>query len=180
MDLGTLYKNGFGVEEDAIEAVRLFREAADDGFPVGMVQRGLCYRDGVGLDADDKEALSLFKRAAELGDGNGLIHLGACYRTGPGVEENHKEASRLFRRASNEDEWGREFRLAHSYFSKRKWVEDHETFRMSKTMAHSGSLYAQVNMGFICLNEDSVLDSETEDPIEATRYFRMASDQGSN
>ncbi len=52
-----------------------------------------------------------------------FIHLGACYRTGPGVEENHKEASRLFRRASNEDEWGREFRLAHSYFSKRKWVE---------------------------------------------------------
>ncbi len=37
VDLGSLFKDGFAVEENATEDVRLFREAADDCFADGIV-----------------------------------------------------------------------------------------------------------------------------------------------
>ncbi len=145
-----------------------------------MVQLDICYRDGVVVDADFGEALSLFKQATELGDGNGLIYLEMCYRTGSGVDENHNEAARLFGIAANGADCGRHFRLAHSYFSKRERVVDNETFRMCKAMAHAGSSYGQLKMGIAYLNADADWDSETEDPIDAARYFRMAAERVSN
>lgn len=92
--LGVCYRDGYGVESNAVEAVRLFRKAIenDTGY-WGEYQRllGKCYRDGTGVARDVAKAVQLFREAAEWGDSEGQYCLGLCYLNGTGVEKNAKE-----------------------------------------------------------------------------------------
>ena len=53
-DLGNAYANGAGVAQDAAQAVRWFRRAAERGFAIAQGNLGLAYANGVGIAADDE------------------------------------------------------------------------------------------------------------------------------
>lgn len=102
--LGVCYRDGYGVESNAAEAVRLFRKAIEhDTEYWGEYQRllGKCYRDGTGVEKDVAEAARLFREAAELGDSEGQYCLGVCYLNGTGVEKNGKEGRKWLEDAAN-------------------------------------------------------------------------------
>ncbi|BAL25223.1 tetratricopeptide repeat protein [Azoarcus sp. KH32C] len=64
VELGKLYRSGFGVLQDYDQAAKWIRMAAAMGDPAGMLELGRLYRDGVGLPRDPVLAYVWFNRAA--------------------------------------------------------------------------------------------------------------------
>ena len=100
-DLGKMYENGNGVEQDyekALEYYILSAEAADPDFK-GMRLAGLMYLNGTGVEQDSAKAAECFEAAAEAGDVSGAYFLGVLYETGNGVEQSDAEARKWYEKA---------------------------------------------------------------------------------
>jgi TPR repeat protein len=65
LNLGKLYYEGKGVTRDYVEALRLFRQAADLGDPQAMINIGVMYQHGQAVRKDGAEAARWFSRAAQ-------------------------------------------------------------------------------------------------------------------
>ena len=64
---GVKYDLGNGVPEDDIEAVKLYRLAADQGDANAQFNLGVMYAKGQGVPEDDKEAIRWYRLAARQG-----------------------------------------------------------------------------------------------------------------
>lgn len=64
VELGKLYRSGFGVLQDYDQAARWIRTAAARGDAEGMLELGRLYRDGIGFPRDPVRAYVWFNRAA--------------------------------------------------------------------------------------------------------------------
>lgn len=64
VQLGRLYRSGFGVLQDYGLAHKWITTAAERGDPEGMLEMGRLYRDGVGIPRDALLAYVWFNRAA--------------------------------------------------------------------------------------------------------------------
>jgi len=68
--LGVIYESGgFGVNKDAKQAVKCFRQAAEKGDDQGQMNLGRMYQDGVGVERDLVSAYQWFYLAAQSGNG---------------------------------------------------------------------------------------------------------------
>jgi TPR repeat protein len=103
--LGTLYAQGLGGPKSDWDAVRMFRQAADAGYPRGMFNLGLMYELGrvVPVGQDNKAAAHWYTEAANRGDSDASFRLGLMYEEGRGVAKDLNEASRLYAKSSNPD-----------------------------------------------------------------------------
>ena len=66
-NLGECYYNGEGVNKDAAEAVKWYREAAKQGNAVAQYRLGYFYLNGLGVNKDAAEAVKWYREAAEQG-----------------------------------------------------------------------------------------------------------------
>jgi hypothetical protein len=91
-----------GTAKDALEAVKWYRLAADQGHAKAQFNLGWCYYHGTGVAKDKREAVKWYRLAADQGDVNAQYNLGLCYETGTGVEKNEREAVKWFRPAADQ------------------------------------------------------------------------------
>ena len=66
-NLGVMYATGEGVPQDAAEAVRWYRLAAEQGYAIAQNNLGFMYDTGEGVPQDAVEAVRWYRRAAEQG-----------------------------------------------------------------------------------------------------------------
>lgn len=66
-NLGLSYQQGEGVEQDAVEAVRWFELASEQGLAAAQHSLGVCYSNGAGVTRDLERASDLFKLASGQG-----------------------------------------------------------------------------------------------------------------
>ena len=100
--LGHMSLHGEGTERNEKVALKLYRRAAEIGFPLAQTQVGVMYREGIGVKQDIVKALQWFRKAAEQGDGGAMVLIGYIYYDGQGVPQNYAEALKWFRRATKE------------------------------------------------------------------------------
>lgn len=62
MTLGLMVLNGKGVAKDPALAARLFRAAADQGYPLAATLLARQYADGVGVERDPMQALAWYRK----------------------------------------------------------------------------------------------------------------------
>jgi eukaryotic-like serine/threonine-protein kinase len=101
-NLGALYDDGKGVEENNVEAAMWYRKAAEQGYDLGQINLGMMYYQGEGVARDYAEAVMWFRKAAEQGNANAQFSLGYMYYMGEGVEENDEEAAKWFQKAADQ------------------------------------------------------------------------------
>jgi TPR repeat protein len=65
--LANRYLNGYGVDQNKQEAIRLYRAAASQGYAPAQYSLGNCYRKRDGVEVNKLMAASLFKMAADNG-----------------------------------------------------------------------------------------------------------------
>lgn len=65
--------------QDAAEAVRWYRLAAEQGVVEAQYNLGLMYDNGTGVPQDSAEAARFYRLAAEQGDSNAQNNLGIIY-----------------------------------------------------------------------------------------------------
>jgi TPR repeat protein len=63
-----LFDCGLGVKQDNVEAVRLYRLAADQGYAFAQLSLGRMFDEGRGVEQDKVEAMRLYRLAAAQGD----------------------------------------------------------------------------------------------------------------
>lgn len=87
-ELASLYMNGEGVPQDAIQAVSLMTAAAEAGHPLAQTTLGTWYANGKGVDANPETALEWYGKAAVQGDTTAQVLLGLAYAAGDGVDQD--------------------------------------------------------------------------------------------
>ncbi|MCQ2243159.1 MAG: zinc ribbon domain-containing protein [Bacteroidaceae bacterium] len=98
--LGTLYLNGWGVEENIELALENYKIAAAFGEEVAMSQIGFIYMGSENFEADPKQAFFWFNEAAQKGSDVGMNNLGYCYANGIGVERDMEKAAEWYKKAA--------------------------------------------------------------------------------
>ena len=88
VNLGVMYRNGQGVPQDDVQAVKWTRLAADQGNASAQVNLGLMYRNGQGVPQDDAQAVKWYRLAADQGYKPAQLALGLMYENGRGVRQN--------------------------------------------------------------------------------------------
>ncbi len=81
-NLGIMYREGLGVDQDDIEALTHFIAAAEDGHMLGNYTVGLAFLRGRGSDVDGEAALSYLKEATLLGHALSPVEMGRIYFEG--------------------------------------------------------------------------------------------------
>jgi hypothetical protein len=91
--LGLCYCNGIGIQEDTLQAFKLWKESADRGETQAMMYMGLCFEKGIGVDhLDYKMAFDWYEKSAKGGNLVGMVRVGDCYSDGIGVDPNDDKA----------------------------------------------------------------------------------------
>jgi TPR repeat protein len=102
--------------QDYVEAMRLYRIAADQGNDDGEFNVGDFYMNGQGGVAKDyAEAMRWFRKAADQGNAAAQNNIGVLYANGHGVTEDHVEAAKWFRMSAEQGDVNAERSLARAY-----------------------------------------------------------------
>ena len=91
--LGVMYRNGYGVAKDYVEAVKWYHKAAEQGYASAQSNLGFMYRNGYGVTKDDVEAVKWYRKAAEQGNATAQYNLGFMYYRGKGVRKDYDVAA---------------------------------------------------------------------------------------
>lgn len=82
-ELGRLYEQGIGVEQDVARAIGLYEKAAAADFPDAINDLGFLYfAGGTGVPRDMRKALGFFRRAAELRQPEAMFNYAALIDDG--------------------------------------------------------------------------------------------------
>jgi TPR repeat protein len=95
-NLGVMYQNGRGVNQDLGQAAVLYRRGCSGDAWGACFLLGVMYESGSGVPRDPSQAILLYRRSCEGGDGRGCTSLGIAYATGNGVPKQEAQASSLF------------------------------------------------------------------------------------
>ena len=87
-NLAQLHDGGRGTAADPVEAMRLYRAAAEHGHAGAQVNLGRMYRAGRGAARDDAEAVRWYRRAAEQGQPFAQFNLAQMLAAGDGAEQD--------------------------------------------------------------------------------------------
>jgi hypothetical protein len=101
--LGQLYENGFGVEQDDTEAMKWYLKSAKQGNVDAKFNIGLMYDLGEGVETDYVEAMKWYLKAAELGSIDAMRNIGFLYEYGQGVAPDENKADKWRQKAENQE-----------------------------------------------------------------------------
>lgn len=87
-DLGWMYSQGNGVNQDFKEAMKWYRLAAEHGSARAQYNLGVMYHQGSGIPKNLQEAMKLYRMAATQGDAQAQYNLGFMYANGEGVPKD--------------------------------------------------------------------------------------------
>jgi localization factor PodJL len=105
-DLGKLYEQGIGVDQDMIQARSLISKAAEAGHVGAMYDLALFMAEGEGGERDEQGAVDWFRKAADHGFLDAQYNLGVMFAEGIGAEQNLPEALYWFELASRQGDSG--------------------------------------------------------------------------
>ena len=87
------------------EAVKLFKNAADQGHSYAQNNLAEMHRLGQGVEQNENEAIKWFMKAAQQGIPNAQNNVGLACKTGEGTKQSDSEAVLWFRKAADHDDY---------------------------------------------------------------------------
>ncbi len=130
------------------EALRCYRQAAEEGDAIGQNNLGDLYRSGLGVEQDYEEAVRWYRKAADQGLGKAQSNVGIMYYDGKGVAKDYKEAAKWFRKAAEQGYDFDQYFLGSMYYSGRGVEQDYfEAAYWYRKAAQQGNIWAQNELG---------------------------------
>ena len=100
-DLGALYYNGRGCEQDFKKAIHYYEMAAGHGHRIAQENLGYCYYYGRDIPVDYEKAFHYYALASFAGSLIALYKIGDMYQNGYYVEKNPEEAFIIYDRCAS-------------------------------------------------------------------------------
>lgn len=91
-NLGVMYRDGTGVQQNHRESLRLYEKAAEQDHAKSIHNIGNLYETGRGVPQDYVMAFQYFHRAAQLGNPKSMTQVGHYYETGKGTRRDDRKA----------------------------------------------------------------------------------------
>ena len=170
-----MYRTGDGVSKDSAEAVKWYRQAAEQGNVSAQSSLGYMYRTGDGVAKDSAEAVKWYRKAAEQGDASAQSSLGEMYGYGDGVTRDSTEAAKWYRKAAERGDARFQWFVGTLFAQGSRVTKDTtEAAAWYRRAAESGFAYAQSSIGNLYRAGDGV----GKDSREAVVWYRKAAEQG--
>lgn len=118
--LGTLYLNGWGVEQSISKAYTWFAYSAHQGLPASEYRLGLAFFRAGKVD----DAVSWWERAAQHAHLPAQYNLGLLYLYGMGVTTDYDRAASLLENAAERGSPGAQFYLGMMYLKGQGYEQD--------------------------------------------------------
>ncbi len=99
-NIGVLYSQGLGVEQNLEEGVNWYRQSAIKGYAPAQFNLGVAFREGKGIRQSAERASQWFRSAAEQDHRHAQYNLASLYWIGEGVEKDREEAIAWFEKAA--------------------------------------------------------------------------------
>ncbi|MEH6632160.1 MAG: tetratricopeptide repeat protein [Halopseudomonas aestusnigri] len=100
-NLGRLFTQGLGVEEDRAKAVTYWQLAAQSKHAMAQYNLGLAYFRGEGVEQNLEQAVFWFHQSANNGVGGAQYALGEVYRLGLSVPKDLMEAKKWYQKSAD-------------------------------------------------------------------------------
>jgi TPR repeat protein len=152
-NLGVMYRDGKGVEQDYARAARWYQLAAKQGVAKAQYNLGVMYANGQGVAQDYAEAARWYQLAANQGVAKAQHNLGVMYANGNGVAQDDAEAVKWYRLAAQQDIAKAQFNLALMYHNGTGVTQDdrqaHMWANISRVNGHAdaGKLKVALEVG---------------------------------
>ncbi|HEV2185583.1 MAG TPA: toll/interleukin-1 receptor domain-containing protein [Stellaceae bacterium] len=161
--------------KEYLEAMRWYRQAADQGNTNAQTHVGYLYEKGLGVPQNYSEALSWYRKAADRGHAAAQRNIGSLYEQGTGVPQDYGEAMRWFRLAADQGNAGAQTNIGYLYEKGLGVPQNYaEAMRWYRLAADQGEATAQNNIGVFYDNGYGV----TQNYGEAIGWYRLAASQG--
>jgi hypothetical protein len=148
VQLGDLYRMGWGISQDYAQARQLYEKAVAAGNTDAMSSLGWLYQNGWGGVQDYAQARRLYEKAAAAGDPTAMNNLGYMYENGLGVKEAWWTARDWYKKAvATDGDAIAMTNLGHTYEDERDykkamdWYEKAAAAGNAEAMASIGYLY---------------------------------------
>jgi TPR repeat protein len=165
------------------DAVRLQRQAAENGYTAAMGDLGYLLNEGRGVAMDKVEAVRWFRRAAEKGAVAAMDDLATAYLDGAGIGASASEALRWYRQAADKG-YGPSMHSVGLLYQFGQGVEKDDAeaerwFRRAlewyREEADKGAAFAMAGVGMFHERGDAV----SRDDAEAVHWLRRAAERRS-
>ena len=174
-NLGAMYSEGKGVEQDYKEAARWYSKAAVRGHAEAQNCLGTMSFLGKGVEQDYKEAVGWWRKAAIQGYPQAQFSLGTMYFKGIGIEQDYKEAVDWYRKAAKRGSVNAQYNLASVYAEGQGVDQDYEqAVRWCLVAAKGGLAQAQAMLGVMYSKGQGVKQNTNE----AVKWYQKAAEQG--
>jgi len=101
-NLGLMYDNGDGVQENDKTAVKWYTLAAEQGLDQAQSNLGLMYENGIGVQENHETAVKWYTLAAEQGLDQAQSNLGFMYYNGKGVTQDYETSAKWYALAAEQ------------------------------------------------------------------------------
>jgi TPR repeat protein len=174
--LGLMFRDGQGVPQNYVQALDLFRKAADRGYPPAEYYLGGMYGAGQGVSRDYVLAATWHQKAAEQGYANAQFALGLMYRDGQGVPQDVTTAINWLRKAADHGNAQAQFYLGEFYEHGQGVQQDFaQALEWFQKAADRGVIPAQDELGAMYGRGEGVQQSFSS----AADWYRKAAEKGS-
>ena len=112
-----MYKSGTGCEQDAAEAARWLRRAAEQGVVQAQTDLAMMIYTGQGVVQDFQEAVAWLLKAAQNNDAMAQFSLGYMYRKGQGLPQSDTESIKWYRLAAEQGHHAAQNNLGFAYLN---------------------------------------------------------------
>jgi TPR repeat protein len=159
---------------DYATALRLFRQAADQGLAAGAFRVGLLYANGQGVTQDYVEARRWYEKAVAKGYARAMNTMGNLYRFGRGVPQDYALAVKWYTEAAAKGSDAAQVNLGSMYWHGYGVAKDDAAaLRWYRLAAAQENPVAQFDVGVFYREGRAV----PQDFAEAARWFRLSANQ---
>lgn len=100
-NLGVMYGNGRGVNQNYKRAAYWYKRSAGQGKASAQFNLAVLYDNGSGVKQSPRRAVKLYRKAARQGHAHAQFNLSQMYRHGEGVRKNPVKAYQWLERAAS-------------------------------------------------------------------------------
>lgn len=170
--IGLIYADKLKPSDDhAVEAIKWYRRAADQGFALAQYKLGVSYRHGRGVPVDINEATKWYRRLGEQGLIFSQDALCKMYAYGSGVRQDYSEAVMWCHKAAEQGSASAQFELGLRYAYGEGIPQDYvKAVKWYKMSAEQGDSSAPLFLGNVYY--------EMRNFVEAVKWYRQAADRG--
>lgn len=160
-NLGLMYQDGRGVNQDIEKARTLFLGAIEQGDSSGHVNLGRMYENGWGVERDYSQAFYHYSEGTELNNDQAMHNLANLYLTGRHVEKDRAKANELFKKAAARGNQYSLFNLGNAYrFGRGEEVDLQKALKFYQRSANAGEARAFCELGEMYMDYAGMEDNE--------------------